>query len=291
MPTPTNRPFLANFLAGFRAHSALSRPHPSSGSTSTSSSSPSSFNSLVTSQTRSLATAAASQAQKSTTTATTISSSTTNPTSNSTSTTTANVQANISHHSRPVAAGPNSTTAAAAVAARSPPTSTGNGFQHRVSPQQRRGSDSSSDGGFRDALGGEKWYIGGRTAGGEERFYRLGMVKKERSGDRLSLDRLSLWYFFPLLLLSDLITKRETVWGWGVCIHRFFLIWLRGSLDWEYGVRRSTPSTYFKRHTCCSCIHIPQKMGEKSESEILSAFLSWKQKVKDHIYQKKREKQ
>lgn len=79
-----------------------------------------------------------------------------------------------------------------AVATRSPPTSAGNGFQHRVSPQQRRGSDSSSDGGFRDALGGEKWYIGGRTAGGEERFYRLGMVKKERSGDRLSLDRLSL---------------------------------------------------------------------------------------------------
>lgn len=94
-----------------------------------------------------------------------------------------------------MAAGTNSppaAAAAAAVAARSPPTSTGNGFQHRVPPQQRRGSDSSSDGGFRDALGGEKWYIGGRTAGGEERFYRLCMVKKERSGDRLSLDRLSL---------------------------------------------------------------------------------------------------
>lgn len=190
MPTPTNRPFFANFLAGFRAHSALSKPHPSSGSTSTSSSSPSSFNSLVTSQTRSLATAAAaSQAQKTTTTATTTtSSSTTNPTNNNTSTTTGSVQANLSHHSRSVATASNST----AVASRSPPTSTGNGFQHRVSPQQRRGSDSSSDGGFRDALGGEKWYIGGRTAGGEERFYRLGMVKKERSGDRLSLDRLSL---------------------------------------------------------------------------------------------------
>lgn len=91
-----------------------------------------------------------------------------------------------------MAAGANSPAAAAAVAARSPPASTGNAFQHRVPPQQRRGSDSSSDGGFRDALGGEKWYIGGRTAGGEERFYRLGMVKKERSGDRLSLDRLSL---------------------------------------------------------------------------------------------------
>lgn len=41
-------------------------------------------------------------------------------------------------------------------------------------------------------VGGEKWYVGGRTAQGEERFYRLGMVRKERSCDRGSLDRLSL---------------------------------------------------------------------------------------------------
>jgi len=68
--------------------------------------------------------------------------------------------------------------------ARSPPSSFGR--------PQRRGSDSSSEGGFRDALGGEKWYVGGRTATGEERYYRLGMVRKERSGDRLSIDRLSL---------------------------------------------------------------------------------------------------
>lgn len=58
--------------------------------------------------------------------------------------------------------------------------------------RQRRGSDSSSEGGFRDALGGEKWFIGGRTAQGEERFYKLGMVRRERSGDRASLDRMSL---------------------------------------------------------------------------------------------------
>ena len=57
----------------------------------------------------------------------------------------------------------------------------------------RRGSDSSnSSGGFMDALGPEKWYIGGRTAGGEETFYRLGLVsggagKRVRSLDRLSL--------------------------------------------------------------------------------------------------------
>lgn len=63
-------------------------------------------------------------------------------------------------------------------------------LQHRG----RRGSDSSSDGGFREtALGAsEKWYIGGRTVGGEERVYKLSMVKRPRSIDRLSMDRVSL---------------------------------------------------------------------------------------------------
>ncbi|KAF2155983.1 hypothetical protein K461DRAFT_290952 [Myriangium duriaei CBS 260.36] len=63
------------------------------------------------------------------------------------------------------------------------------------SANRRRGSDSSSEGGFRDVAtsrGGEKWYIGGRTAGGEERYYKLSMVRRERSADRLSTDRLSL---------------------------------------------------------------------------------------------------
>lgn len=62
------------------------------------------------------------------------------------------------------------------------------------SRRARRGSDSSSDsGGFRNVRSGdEKWFIGGRTAGGEERFYKLGMVKRERSADRISADQLSL---------------------------------------------------------------------------------------------------
>ncbi|KAI1202278.1 hypothetical protein F5X97DRAFT_233426 [Nemania serpens] len=59
------------------------------------------------------------------------------------------------------------------------------------SPAHRRGSDSSSEG-FRDVLGADKWYIGGRTAAGEEKFFKLGVVKRVRSQDRLSLDRLSL---------------------------------------------------------------------------------------------------
>lgn len=58
-------------------------------------------------------------------------------------------------------------------------------------PGHRRGSDSSSEG-FRDVLGADKWYIGGRTAAGEEKFFKLGVVKRVRSQDRLSLDRLSL---------------------------------------------------------------------------------------------------
>ncbi|CAG8960911.1 hypothetical protein HYFRA_00002448 [Hymenoscyphus fraxineus] len=55
----------------------------------------------------------------------------------------------------------------------------------------RRGSDSSSEG-FRDVLGQEKWYVGGKTASGEERYFKLGVVRRQRSGDRLSLDQLSL---------------------------------------------------------------------------------------------------
>jgi hypothetical protein len=60
-----------------------------------------------------------------------------------------------------------------------------------ASQRSRRGSDSSSEG-FHDAMGAEKWYIGGRTATGEERFYKLGMVKRHGSADRLSLDKLSI---------------------------------------------------------------------------------------------------
>ncbi|KAF4451788.1 hypothetical protein F53441_5263 [Fusarium austroafricanum] len=55
----------------------------------------------------------------------------------------------------------------------------------------RRGSDSSSEG-FRDVIGADKWYIGGRTPGGEEKFFKLGVVRRVRSNDGLSLDRLSL---------------------------------------------------------------------------------------------------
>lgn len=170
---PTNRPFFANFLAAFRAHSALSKASNSTTVTSPTGTG-SQFSSLTTS-TSTARTIATSSTQKTT------------PAQNSVGATTAAMQANLSHarHSPP--------STAASSSARSPPTASAagpNGFAQRAT--QRRGSDSSSEGGFRDALGGEKWYVGGRTAAGEERFYRLGMVRKERSGDRLSMDRLSL---------------------------------------------------------------------------------------------------
>lgn len=58
---------------------------------------------------------------------------------------------------------------------------------------RRRGSDSSSEGnGWREAGGAEKWYVGGRTAAGEERFFKLGVVRRDRSLDRISADRMSL---------------------------------------------------------------------------------------------------
>ncbi|ETI27291.1 hypothetical protein G647_09481 [Cladophialophora carrionii CBS 160.54] len=59
--------------------------------------------------------------------------------------------------------------------------------------RQRRGSDSSnSSGAFIDALGPEKWYIGGRNAAGEETFYKLGLVTGGTGRRVRSLDRLSL---------------------------------------------------------------------------------------------------
>jgi len=160
---PTNRPFFANFFAAFRAHSAMSKG-PSTASVSTTTTQNTTFSPPTLASARAMATKSPSQGA-----------------------TTAAVQAaNQLSHTRHPSANPVSMSppASRSPPARSPPSNFGR--------PQRRGSDSSSEGGFRDALGGEKWYVGGRTATGEERYYRLGMVRKERSGDRLSMDRLSL---------------------------------------------------------------------------------------------------
>lgn len=69
--------------------------------------------------------------------------------------------------------------------------SPGSGSIPIPTPGRRRGSDSSTEG-FREVLGADKWYIGGRTAAGEEKFFKMGVMRRVRSNDGLSLDRLSL---------------------------------------------------------------------------------------------------
>ncbi|KJX99946.1 hypothetical protein TI39_contig346g00021 [Zymoseptoria brevis] len=187
----SQRPFFGNFLAAFRAHSQ---------------SIPKTSTSLTNGAAASLWTAAPQQRSKST-----------SPDPEQTSQKTAHPKINPYN--------PASTTAAQdrQLVQQLPP------LQHNVSPQthlarpptspglpiygpenkprpsypsaqevrrsRRRGSDSSSDsGGFREVRGGagEKWFIGGLTAGGEEKYYKLSMVKRDKSSDRLSTDQMSL---------------------------------------------------------------------------------------------------
>ena len=183
---PTNRPFFANFFAVFRAHSAVTKASSASTSsniTTTASSTPSSPFATQTvpgSAARTINTKASASNQVQT----------------SPGATTAAVQA-ASQHLRQASTSPQPQTHA--------PSSFGgrhtsqSPLQSPASPTRtsgwarRRGSDSSSDsGGFREVLGAEKWYVGGRTAGGEERFLALKMVRKEGSWERRSADQLSL---------------------------------------------------------------------------------------------------
>lgn len=179
MPT-TNRPFFGSFLSAFRAHGA------------------------------SLQKAAVTSPTAATSTAQTSSYSTQ---SNAASTNTSNSSTSLpaATQARPIGTKAGATTGATSVAIQashfqtswqhhhhsaSPysPTSTspGTGALTPLQSRGRRGSDSSSEGFRETSLGAEKWYIGGRTAGGEERVYKLSMVKRPRSIDRLSLDRMSL---------------------------------------------------------------------------------------------------
>lgn len=162
----TNRPFFSNFLAAFRAQSAITKA------------------------TTSQSTAASSY-------------------SHNTSSAPQNSSHNASTSTRTIAtkAGPSpsgATTAAVQATGQFQPTRQHAAPYHRsTSPtakafpipgaarRDRRGSDSSTEG-FHEVMGKEKWYIGGRTAAGEEKYYKLGMVKRHRSVDRLSLDRLSI---------------------------------------------------------------------------------------------------
>lgn len=191
MPT-TQRPFLGNFLAAFRAHS---QPLPKSSSSISSSAAGAGNASLWTS-------AAAQQPSKPSSAGSETSVTSPKPinTKNNPYVQTAASQdrqlvtplAPLQHNVSPQTHLP-----------RSPP-SPGipvYGPPNKVQPsypsvqdvrRSRRGSDSSSEG-FRDVrTGGEKWFVGGLTAGGEERYYKLSMVKRDKSSDRISTDQMSL---------------------------------------------------------------------------------------------------
>ena len=161
---PTQRPFLSNFLAAFRAHNAIQQskapsPSPQQSHTSHTPSpgpQPSNPRTITTSTKPGATTAALSTL----------------------------------HSPRTHSASPLSTSPGAHTPSTSPAAEQQRG-RYITSPRGRRGSDSSSEG-FRDVLGAEKWYIGGRTAAGEEKYFKLGVVRRRRSGGSLSLDRLSL---------------------------------------------------------------------------------------------------
>lgn len=160
------RPFFANFLAAFRLHST------------------------ITQQTKGPSTPPTSQITHTSTTAAAVSPSPSNPRSTATASkpTGATTSALTQLHS------PRANSASPLSRSPGPSTSPGPYMQPGTVPTRdriRRGSDSSCEG-FRDVRGADKWYIGGRTATGEERFFKLGVVKRNRSIDRLSLDRLSL---------------------------------------------------------------------------------------------------
>lgn len=159
---PTQRPFFANFLAAFRAHSAIQGKATSSPSSPSQqhqhASSPSQPRTITTSTKPSSATTTALSALHSPRT----------------------------HSTSPLSRSPGPSNSPGAGAAEGVEKG-----RYIPNSRGRRGSDASSEG-FRDVLGAEKWYIGGRTATGEERYFKLGVVRRQTSRDRLSLDRLSL---------------------------------------------------------------------------------------------------
>lgn len=196
---PTNRPFFANFFSAFRA-----RTNPTFQAKSSSAYDAVTPGSLVAS------------AHVSTTTATVTSSGTRTITTKSTGDASASSQPSQNKASStsplPFSSNTNSHRYAAPLSRSPGPSSPGGPHSHShshtntnlsMSPpgastpltrgRQRRGSDSSnSSGGFIDALGPEKWYIGGRNAAGEETFYKLGLVTSSTGKRVRSLDRLSL---------------------------------------------------------------------------------------------------
>jgi hypothetical protein len=187
---PTNRSFLPNFLAAFQARSSLqngapSKPPAQGGASSTS------HSYSTTSTAGSSGSSASSSSARDTSGASSPRpiNSTSSSKAGTGATTVAVQQATAGqfhttrhHHTHHPPSYPRSP--------QSPPNFPPLGSRGRSA---RRDSDSSTEGGFKDALGaGVKWYIGGQTAAGDEKFYKLAMAKRPKSADRMSLDRMSL---------------------------------------------------------------------------------------------------
>jgi hypothetical protein len=157
----TNRPFFSNFLAAFRAQSAIQK-----AATSQAAAGSYSHNSATT-----------SQGSTSTTRTITTKAGPTSPGATAAAVQAAGQFQPTRQHAAPYHRSTSPTTKAFPIPG--------------ASRRDRRGSDSSNEG-FHEVMGAEKWYVGGRTATGEEKFYKLGLVKRHRSVDRLSVDRLSI---------------------------------------------------------------------------------------------------
>lgn len=191
---PTQRPFFANFFSAFRARS--SPTFQAKSSTTTGAISPSILS--------------ASAHVSTTTTTVTSANAPRNITTKSVPDSTAQT-INTATISQPVKTASTSPFGATTLTSgspgttfyRRPPSPSPHGHNLALSPpghttpitrgRQRRDSGSSnSSGGFMDAMGSEKWYVGGRTATGEERFYQLSLVSGSDGRRVRSLDRLSL---------------------------------------------------------------------------------------------------
>jgi hypothetical protein len=192
MPTPANRPFFSNFLTAFRAHQSVHHAVKSASSTAltcaTSQTSTVHGATTLSTSTSNSASTASQTSRTITTKASQVQQASTSPSGPNGTTTMAlspgpHFQPHRHHNASPYSRSPGTV---------SPVGSPGFPLGTPAPSRGRRASDSSNEG-FKDALGaGENWYIGGRTAAGEEKFYKLTMVKRPRSVDRLSLDRMSL---------------------------------------------------------------------------------------------------
>lgn len=188
----TQRPFFANFFSAFRARSTPG-PFQAKSSTTTGAISPSVLTAtahISTQSTTATATSAPRSVAAKTPAEGTHPSQTSAQSGKTTSTspfatTTLSSSPGTTFYRRPPSPSPSHNLGKSPTGHNTPP-------QMPRGRQRRDSGSSNTSGGFMDAMGAEKWYIGGRTATGEERFYQLGLVTNTAGKRVRSLDRLSL---------------------------------------------------------------------------------------------------